>query len=206
MPDNRFRTILLFGAPGSGKGTQGKILGQIPGFYHQSCGEVFRTLNTKSELGQIFLQYSSKGLLVPDDVTIRMWRENIKAQEILSLYKPDDDLLVLDGIPRNANQARIMDEYIDVLEVVHLVCSDEEKMFERLRKRALKENRQDDAREEVIRRRWKVYMDETKPVLAHYPPAIIKTVDALGSPASVLQHILERVVPIQEAHYKNVLG
>lgn len=206
MPDPRYNTILLFGAPGSGKGTQGKVLGQIPGFYHQSCGEVFRTLNTRSELGQIFLQYSSKGLLVPDDVTIRMWRENIRAQEILSLYKPDDDLLVLDGIPRNANQAKIMDDYIEVLEVVHLVCSDEEKMFERLRKRALKENRADDAREEVIRRRWKVYMEETKPVLAHYPPSIIKTVDALGSPASVLQHILERVVPIQEAHYKNVLG
>lgn len=206
MADKRYNTILLFGAPGSGKGTQGKILGQVPGFYHQSCGDVFRTLNTKSDLGRIFVEYSSKGLLVPDDVTIRMWRENIKAQEILSLYKPDDDLLVLDGIPRNPNQAKIMDEYINVLEVVHLICSDEEKMFERLRKRALKENRVDDAREEVIRRRWKVYMDETKPVLAHYNPGIIKNVDALGSPASVLQHILERVVPIQESHFKNVLG
>lgn len=206
MADKRYNTILLFGAPGSGKGTQGKILGQVPGFYHQSCGDVFRTLNTKSDLGRIFVEYSSKGLLVPDDVTIRMWRENIKAQEILSLYKPDDDLLVLDGIPRNPNQAKIMDEYINVLEVVHLICSDEEKMFERLRKRALKENRVDDAREEVIRRRWKVYMDETKPVLAHYNPNIIKNVDALGSPASVLQHILERVVPIQESHFKNVLG
>ncbi|MBL8745157.1 MAG: nucleoside monophosphate kinase [Phycisphaerae bacterium] len=206
MADKRYNTILLFGAPGSGKGTQGKILGQIPGFYHQSCGDVFRTLNTKSELGRIFVEYSSKGLLVPDDVTIRMWRENIKAQEILSLYKPDDDLLILDGIPRNVNQAKIMDEYINVLEVVHLICSNEEEMFSRLRKRALKENRVDDAREEVIRRRWKVYMDETKPVLAHYSPSIIKNVDALGSPASVLQHILERIVPIQEKHYRNVLG
>lgn len=206
MADTRYKTILLFGAPGSGKGTQGKILGQVPGFFHQSCGDVFRTLNTRSELGKIFVEYSSKGLLVPDDVTIRMWRENIKAQEILSLYKPDDDLLILDGIPRNVNQARIMDEYIKVLEVVHLVCSNEEKMFERLRKRALKENRVDDAREEVIRRRWKVYMDETKPVLEHYPAGIVVTVDALGSPASVLQHILERVVPIQEKHYRNVLG
>lgn len=204
MP-RRYRTLLLFGAPGSGKGTQGKILGQIPGFYHLSCGEVFRTLNTKSELGRTFVEYSSKGLLVPDDLTIRMWKENIHAQEVLSLYKPDDDLLVLDGIPRNANQARILDEYIEVLEIIHLVCSDEEKMFERLRRRALKENRADDAREDVIRRRWKVYQDETKPVLEHYPASIIKTVDALGSPASVLQHVLERVVPIQDKHFRNVL-
>lgn len=201
----RYRTILLFGAPGSGKGTQGKILGQIPGFYHLSCGEVFRTLNTKSDLGKIFVEYSSKGLLVPDELTIKMWSENIKAQEVLSLYKPDDDLLVLDGIPRNAAQAKAMDEYIEVLEIIHLICSNEDKMFERLRRRALKENRVDDAREDVIRRRWRVYQEETRPVLAHYPESIIKTVDALGSPASVLQHILERVVPIQDAHFRNVL-
>ena len=63
---DRYQTILLFGAPGSGKGTQGKILGQIPGFYHLSCGEVFRTLDTSSELGRTFMEYSSRGELVPE--------------------------------------------------------------------------------------------------------------------------------------------
>lgn len=202
----RYQTVLLFGAPGSGKGTQGKILGQIPGFYHLSCGEVFRTLNTRSDLGKTFVEYSSKGLLVPDDLTIQMWQENIRAQTILSLYKPDDDLLVLDGIPRNVNQARIMDQHIEVLQIIHLICQDEEKMFDRLRRRALKENRADDAREEVIRRRWRVYQDETRPVLEHYPASIVRNVEALGSPASVLQHILELVVPIQESHFKNALA
>src|SRR5262245_55093023 len=70
---DRYQTILLFGAPGSGKGTQGKILGQIPGFYHLSCGEVFRTLDTGSDLGKVFMEYSSRGELVPDDVTVKMW-------------------------------------------------------------------------------------------------------------------------------------
>lgn len=206
MSVSRYKTVLLFGAPGSGKGTQGKVLGSVPGFFHLSCGEVFRTLNAHSELGQLFLKYSSQGLLVPDDVTIRMWRENTQAQTILSLYKPDQDLLILDGIPRNANQATIMDEYIEVLLIVHLTCRDENKMFDRLRKRALKENRADDAREEVIRKRWKVYQDETRPVLEHYPSAIIREVDAIGSPAEVLQHILEMVVPIQNKHFANKLG
>ncbi len=206
MSVNRYKTVLLFGAPGSGKGTQGKVLGAVPGFFHLSCGEVFRTLNVHSDLGQLFLKYSSQGLLVPDDVTIRMWRENTQAQTILSLYKPDQDLLILDGIPRNANQAKIMDEYIEVLLIVHLTCRDENKMFDRLRKRALKENRADDAREEVIRKRWKVYQDETRPVLEHYPSSIIKDVDAIGSPAEVLQHILEMVVPIQNTHFANKLG
>lgn len=202
MP-HRYQTILLFGAPGSGKGTQGKILGQIPGFYHLSCGDVFRTLDTNSELGKTFVEYSSRGELVPDDITVKMWQQNMHARTVLSVYKPRADLLVLDGIPRNINQARLLEKYINVLQVVHLVCPDKEEMIKRLRRRALKENRADDAREEVIRRRWDVYEAETAPVLDYYPKEIIRTVDAIGSPARVLQHILEAVVPIQEAHFNN---
>ncbi len=199
----RYQTILLFGAPGAGKGTQGKILGQIPGFFHLSCGQVFRTLDASSELGRVFMEYSSRGELVPDDVTIKMWQQNMHAQTVLSYYKPLQDLLVLDGIPRNVNQARLLDRHIRVLKIVHLVCPDKDQMIQRLRRRALKENRVDDAKEEVILRRWEVYERETHPVLEHYPASIISEVNAMGSPAAVLQHILEHVVPVQEAHFTN---
>jgi adenylate kinase len=197
--------VLLFGAPGSGKGTQGKILGQVPGFYHLSCGEVFRSLDINSELGKKFREFSSRGELVPDEVTVKMWAQNIHAQTILSIYKPHNDLLILDGIPRSLHQARLMDKYINVLEIIHLVCKDKDKMVERLQRRALKENRADDAKKEVIIRRWEVYEAETRPVLSHYPASIVREVDALGSPASVLQHVLEAVVPIQEKHFRNSL-
>ncbi|MFO0836297.1 MAG: nucleoside monophosphate kinase [Phycisphaerales bacterium] len=200
---NRYQTVLLFGAPGSGKGTQGKILGAIPGFYHLSCGDVFRTLDMSSKLGKTFLEYSSKGLLVPDDVTIEMWHQNMHARTVLSDYKPNADLLVLDGIPRNANQAKLLEKHLDVLAIIHLVCPDKEEMIKRLRRRALKENRVDDAKEDVIRKRWEVYEKETYPVLDHYDPAIVHEVNATGSPARVLEHILEEVVPIQEAHFNN---
>jgi adenylate kinase len=199
----RYQTVLLFGAPGAGKGTQGKILGQVPGFYHLSCGEVFRTIDTSSELGKTFLQYSSRGLLVPDDVTIKMWQHNMHARTVLSDYKPQADLLVLDGIPRNVNQAKLLQKHLDVLLIIHLVCPDKEEMIKRLRRRALKENRADDAKEDVIRKRWNVYERETFPVLDFYPKGIIKEVIATGSPARVLEHILEDVVPIQEAHFNN---
>lgn len=202
MP-HRYQTILLFGAPGAGKGTQGKILGQIPGFFHLSCGEVFRTLDISTDLGRTFYEYSSRGELVPDDVTVKMWHQNLNAQTILSHYKPRQDLLVLDGIPRNANQARLMEKHISVLKIIHLVCPNKESMIKRLRRRALKENRVDDAREDVIHRRWGVYEQETYPVLEHYPRGIIAEVNALGSPASVLQHVLEQVVPVQETHFSN---
>lgn len=203
---NRYQTVLLFGAPGAGKGTQGKVLGQIPGFYHLSCGEVFRTLDTNSELGRTFVQYSSKGLLVPDDLTIKMWQQNMHARTILSVYKPREDLLVLDGIPRNVNQAKLLEKHLSVLHIVHLVCPDKEQMIQRLRRRALKENRIDDAKEDVIRKRWNVYERETYPVLDYYPARIVKEVDATGSPARVLQHVLEAVVPIQESHFRNALS
>lgn len=203
MSQTRYQTILLFGAPGAGKGTQGKILGQIPGFYHLSCGEVFRTLDMSSDLGRVFYEYSSRGELVPDDATVKMWQQNMHAQTVLSRYKPNADLLVLDGIPRNANQAKLLEKHLNVLLIVHMVCRDKEEMIKRLRRRALKENRADDAREDVIRRRWDVYEQETFPVLEYYPKSIVRTVDAFGSPARVLQHILEAVVPVQEAHFNN---
>lgn len=202
----RFRTILLFGAPGAGKGTQGKILGQVPGFYHLSCGDVFRTLDMSSPLGKVFKEYSSKGLLVPDSYTIQMWHENMHARTVLSDYKPHVDLLVLDGIPRNVHQARLLEQHLEVLKVVHLVCRDKEKMIERLRRRAIKENRADDAKEEVIRQRWAVYEAETFPVLEFYPRKLIATVDAMGSPAEVLEHILEQIVPVQNAHFANPMA
>lgn len=200
---HRYQTVLLFGAPGAGKGTQGKILNQVPGFYHLSCGEVFRTMDVHSDLGRTFYEFSSRGELVPDEITVKMWSQNIHAQTILSLYKPNQDLLVLDGIPRNVHQAKLMEKHISVLLVVHLVCPDKEEMIKRLRRRALKENRVDDAKEEVIRNRWNVYEMETFPVLKHYPKSLIKEVDATGSPGRILQHILECVVPVQEVHFNN---
>lgn len=202
----RYRTILLFGAPGSGKGTQGKILGQVPGFFHLSCGDVFRTLDMSSPLGKTFQEYSSKGLLVPDEPTIQMWHKNMEARTILSIYKPSVDILVLDGIPRNVHQAQLLDKYIKVLKIIHLVCPDEDKMVARLQKRALKENRADDAREDVIRKRWEVYKAETYPVLQHYPKDLVAEIDAMGSPAAVLQHVLEILVPVQNAHFANALS
>lgn len=199
----RYQTVLLFGAPGAGKGTQGKILGQIPGFFHVSCGDIFRSMDMNSKIGKIFREYSSRGELVPDDVTVQMWATNIHAQTVLSIYKPHVDLLVLDGIPRNPKQAIIMKKHIKVLKIVHLVCPDKDKMIERLQRRALKENRADDAKVEVIRRRWDVYERETFPVLECYDKDVIAEVDAMRSPANVLQQILTHVVPVQETHFTN---
>ena len=205
MPD-RYKTILLFGAPGAGKGTQGNILGTIPGFFHMSCGEVFRNIDISSDLGKIFYETSSRGELVPDEITVKMWAKNIAAQVTLGIYKPHDDLLILDGIPRTVEQSKLMDDHIHVYKVIHLTCSDEKEMFQRLRRRALKSNRIDDTDENVIRNRWEVYQRETAPVLEHYPKEDIVEIDSIGSPAVILHDILEVVTEIQNAHFKAFSG
>lgn len=205
MP-TRYKSVLLFGAPGAGKGTQGKVLGTIPGFYHFACGDVFRTIDISSELGKIFYEHSSRGQLVPDDVTVRMWLEQIKARSVIGAYKPTKDLLILDGIPRTAAQARLMDPHVEVLKVIHLICPDQAAMIERLRRRALKENRYDDADEKVIRKRWQVYESETRPVLDHFPQDRVVEVNSLGSPAMVLAEILKIVAPVQNDHFARFEG
>ncbi|MCC6579316.1 MAG: nucleoside monophosphate kinase [Phycisphaeraceae bacterium] len=203
---DKYKTILLFGAPGSGKGTQGKVLGSVPGYYHCSCGDVFRNMDVNSELGKVFLQYSTKGLLVPDDFTVKLWQDAINKHAASGKYKPNRDLLILDGIPRTLAQAQIMDDLIDVLVVVHLVCHDQEKMIDRLRRRALKENRKDDADENVIRKRWSVYEAETQPVLGHYPQSLIAEVDAVQTPGQVLRDALNVVLPIHEKAFPPYAG
>ena len=189
----RYNTFILFGAPGSGKGTQGKTLGTIPRYYHCACGDVFRSIDTRTKVGKAFLEYSSKGQLVPDEITVELWREAIDAAVDAHKFKPDIDTLVLDGIPRNVGQAKIMEEMIDVKKVFHLSCPNREALYTRLKKRALKDNRLDDANEQVIQRRLATYESESKPVLEYYGKDRITCVDATQPPAKVLLQILESV-------------
>lgn len=189
----KYRTFLIFGAPGSGKGTQGKILGTIPGFYHLACGDVFRSLDLRSDVGRAFLDYSSRGQLVPDDITISLWKTQIERMITLGRFKPDIDHLVLDGIPRNVHQAQMLESELIVRKVFHLSCPDRAKLVERLRRRALKENRFDDASDEIIQKRLQTYELESKPVLEFYGPERLVTIDSTQYPYEVLRDILAQV-------------
>ena len=195
----RYKCVLLFGAPGSGKGTQGKIIGTIPGFFHTACGDIFRSLDLTSEMGKVFWQYSSEGRLVPDEFTVKLWKQYIRGMEMINQFRPATEILVLDGIPRNVEQARLLEDTLDVVKIIHLQCADKDKMVERLRRRALKENRFDDANDEVIRERLVVYETETKPVLDYYPEEVIVRVDATMSQIRVLHSIIDVLVPLKES-------
>ncbi len=191
----KFSTLLILGAPGSGKGTQGKVLGSVPRFHHLACGDVFRSLDTRTSLGQKFIEYSSRGELVPDDLTVQLWRANIHQRVESHNFKPEIDFLVLDGIPRNLEQAELMENDIDVHRVFHLSCPDRSELARRLRKRALKDNRFDDASDAVIFKRFETYDQETKPILEYYKNRITE-IDASQPPAKVLYDILHGVMQL----------
>lgn len=199
----RYKAALLFGAPGVGKGTQGRILGQVPGFFHLACGDVFRAIDIGGDEGREIYRYLSVGELVPDDLTFRIWRKALEAHIALSSFKPREDLLILDGIPRNLAQAHWLDEIIEIRRIVHLVCPDEQRMIDRIKRRAIRENRVDDANEQVIRHRFRVYESETTSVLDYYPAELISRIDALGSPASILRKTLDVLVPVQDELFAN---
>ncbi len=203
MPDafiaplpERYNTILFFGAPGSGKGTQGKALGTVPRFYHCACGDVFRSLDTRTKIGRSFLEYSSRGELVPSELTVELWKVQIQHNVEAHRFKPDLDYLVLDGIPRSVEQAKLMKSYIDVKKVFHLALPDRKELIVRLKKRALKDNRLDDANESVIHQRLDVYEAESKPVLEYYGPDLVQTIDATQPPVKVLLEILKTVTTL----------
>ena len=183
--------ILLFGAPGVGKGTQGRILNSIPGLRHVSSGEILRGIDPQSPEGREIATFADRGELVPDDVTIRAFRSVIEQSIDGGQFQPDEELLLLDGIPRTRNQAEILSQTFQVMAVILFAFDDENVVVDRLKSRALKENRVDDANEETIRHRFEIYRRQTEPILAFYAPETVHRIDAQGTPVEVLRDVLD---------------
>jgi adenylate kinase len=187
----------MFGPPGSGKGTHGRALGAIPGFFHCACGDVFRSLRPEMALGKVFLEYSSRGQLVPDETTIDLWRHCIDNSTRTGHFHPASDTLVLDGIPRNLRQAGMLKGTLDVVGLLYLTSNKRENLVHRMQRRALKDNRLDDANLDVIRERLKVYEQESKPVLNFYGKELIHRINTDGSPVETFLKVLRQVVKLR---------
>jgi adenylate kinase len=193
---SRYRSIILFGMPGSGKGTQGAVLGQLPTFIHLSMGDIFRKIPRYGRFGQEIEHYTSQGIMVPDELTVRIFERHLTILEMQELLMPETHTLILDGMPRNFAQAERLQNIIDVVQIFHLKISDTVKAIERLRARALRENRLDDMSDEVINRRLRTYYDETFKTLSFYPKEIVYDVEAGGRMIDVLCSIANRLAKV----------
>lgn len=158
--------IVLFGGPGSGKGTQSERLIKKYGLHHISTGEVLRDhIKRGTELGKIAKSYIDEGQLIPDELMISI------LDEVLENEAKDKPGVIFDGFPRTIPQAKALNELLkkrskELHAVVGLEVPDEE-LVKRMINRGKQTGRADD-NEETIKKRLKVYHDQTSPLKDHY--------------------------------------
>jgi len=179
--------LILFGAPGVGKGTQAQLLAQRYGIAHLSTGEAFRqAIQQGSELGERVRSYVENGLLVPDELVTAV------VEKALS-EPPYNGNCILDGFPRTLPQAEALDAILQrqgriVDLVINLEVAEEE-----IIRRLLQRGRPDDT-EAVIRQRLRVYVEQTQPVLDYYArQGKLQTIDGNADIETVHQRIVECV-------------
>lgn len=208
--------IIMLGAPGAGKGTQAKMIAEEYGIPHISTGDIFRAnVSSGTELGMEAKKYMDQGLLVPDELTVKILLDRVAKEDCAKGY-------VLDGFPRTIPQAEVLDEALNKLgeKIDHAIDVDvpDENIIKRMsgRRACLKCGAtyhiqhipprkegvcdscgselvlRDDDRAETVANRLKIYHEQTQPLIEYYTgKGILKTVDGTMDMKEVFRAIKE---------------
>ncbi len=183
--------LMILGAPGSGKGTQGQLLARHLGIAEISTGEMLRAAAKQgTPLGLEARKYMDKGLLVPDEVILSLIRE------ILDSPAGQKGML-MDGFPRTVPQAEAVDEFLaarkERVNLVLVLEVPEEELVKRLLARAAKEGRADDNLES-IKQRLEVYHRQTAPLIAYYEQqGVVRCVPGAGTVEDIQERVRKAV-------------
>ena len=193
----KYKSILIFGPPGIGKGTQAKLLAENPKYFHFSTGDMFRALKEDlemrdSEIGKKVTGLIEDGNFVPDDLTIELFFKTLEEYIKEKKFNLKKQTLLLDGIPRNSNQVELIKEKIEVVRLISFHCSDDNILVERLKKRAAHEGRRDD-REDTIRKRLEIYKRDTEAVLDKYDESLVLRINGMKSIGDIEKEVVNKL-------------
>jgi adenylate kinase len=183
--------IVLFGAPGAGKGTQAAYLKARYELVHLSTGDMLRAAKkSESELGRKVAAIMNTGALVSDEIVNELVEEQVRAN-------PHANGFIFDGYPRTVAQAKTLDELLSGLGLgvtaTLLLDVPRQELIDRLHKRAVEKGRTDDT-PEVIANRLDVYNNETLPVAAYYEAqGKVREVNGFGTEGSVLDRLIATI-------------
>ena len=179
------------GPPGVGKGTQAKIIKDKYDIPHLSTGEILRKeIRQESKIGVIAKKYIDDGLLVPDEILIKIIEKYISDANCSNGY-------ILDGFPRNLQQVENLNELLIKLDhnidIAICLTADGTELIKRLIKRSKDSGRSDDTTE-IISKRQKVYWEQTAPIIQYYKRAgILIEVNGIGTIAEITESIIEAI-------------
>ena len=180
--------VVLFGAPGCGKGTQSELLEKKFGLSHISTGEIIRShIKSQTELGKQMQEYISRGELAPDSVVIGMVEQYLEQNKGIKGT-------IFDGFPRTTAQAEAFDKILkkmgDSVDIMIYMDVPEEELVKRILLRGKDSGRADDASEDVIRNRISVYREQTAIVADHYSKqGKYVAIDGVGTMDEVFERI-----------------
>jgi adenylate kinase len=183
--------IILFGAPGCGKGTQAARLAEHYDLYHISTGEVIRSeIQRGTELGKSMEGYISRGELAPDSIVVEMVRDFMRTH--------NDKGAIFDGFPRTTAQAEIFDTMLEEInenvDIMVYMDVPEEELVRRILLRGKDSGRKDDSSEEVIRNRIEVYRQQTAIVADYYTKqGKYVAINGLGTMDEVFARLTEAI-------------
>ena len=197
---NNMLNLILFGKPGSGKGTQASLIKNKYNLVHISTGDVFRkNMSNKTDLGMLAKGYMEKGELVPDEVTVNMLKEELED------HLPCEGF-IFDGFPRTSYQAEKLDALLTKYSLnIHLTIAldvDNDTLIKRLLNRGKSSGRADDQSEDKINKRLQEYDKKTKPLIEFYTKQNkYKSINGIGE----MDDITARIVNLLD-NYLNDRG
>jgi len=184
--------IVLFGAPGAGKGTQAVMLAKKYELVHLSTGDILRKeIADCTELGKQAQGFTNKGELVPDELIIDIIRSQIEQNTGVKGF-------IFDGFPRTTAQAESLDQMLaeKEMEITSMIALEVEndELLNRLTKRGASSGRPDDQSMDVIRNRIDVYHQKTKPLIAYYQArGKYQPIDGIGEIGEIFERLCKYV-------------